>query len=332
MLTAPPASAHAPNLLTSQPAADYTLASGAAPLDHLGIIALNGPDAASFIHNQLTNDFLLLDAQHARLAAFCSAKGRMQASFIGLHGQSEQLLLVCSRDLLTATLKRLSMFVLRAKVKLHDASAQYALWGLMGSACIALPDNAPWTAAQMDGAHVVGLYPAQQTRRQLWIGAANSTPTHAPLCSAADWALGEVLSGIATISAPVFEAFVPQMLNYESVGGVNFKKGCYPGQEVVARSQFRGTLKRRAYILRSVDAWPQGISPVLETGQDVFSAIDAEQACGIVVQVACAPDGRWLCIASLQTQAADSGGLHAGKADGPALEILPLPYALLEDI
>jgi folate-binding protein YgfZ len=319
-------------LLTSQPAADYTLASGAAPLDHLGIIALNGPDAASFIHNQLTNDFLLLDAQHARLAAFCSAKGRMQASFIGLHGQSEQLLLVCSRDLLTATLKRLSMFVLRAKVKLHDASAQYALWGLMGSACIALPDNAPWTAAQMDGAHVVGLYPAQQTRRQLWIGAANSTPTHAPLCSAADWALGEVLSGIATISAPVFEAFVPQMLNYESVGGVNFKKGCYPGQEVVARSQFRGTLKRRAYILRSVDAWPQGISPVLETGQDVFSAIDAEQACGIVVQVACAPDGRWLCIASLQTQAADSGGLHAGKADGPALEILPLPYALLEDI
>ena len=144
--------------------------------------------------------------------------------------------------------------------------------------------------------------------------------------------MGEVLSGIATISAPVFEAFVPQMLNYESVGGVNFKKGCYPGQEVVARSQFRGTLKRRAYILRTVDAWPQGASTVMAAGQEVFSALDAEQACGTVVQVACAPDGRWLCIASLQTQAADSGGLHAGKADGPALEILPLPYALLEDI
>ncbi len=332
MLTAPPASAHAPNLPSSQPAADYTLASGAAPLDHLGIIALNGPDAASFIHNQLTNDFLLLDAQHARLAAFCSAKGRMQASFIGLHGQSEQLLLVCSRDLLTATLKRLSMFVLRAKVKLHDASSEYALWGLMGSACMALPDNAPWTAAQMEGAHVVGLYPANQTRRQLWIGVANSTPTHAPLCSAADWALGEVLSGIATISAPVFEAFVPQMLNFESVGGVNFKKGCYPGQEVVARSQFRGTLKRRAYILRTLVAWPNGADPVLAAGQEVFSAMDAEQACGTVVQTAYAPDGRLLCIASLQTQAADSGGLHAGKADGPALETLPLPYALLEDI
>ena len=296
------------------------------------MIALNGPDAASFIHNQLTNDFLLLDAQHARLAAFCSAKGRMQASFIGLQGQSEQLLLVCSRDLLAATLKRLSMFVLRAKVKLHDASAEYALWGLMGSACMALQDSAAWTAAQVDGAHVIELYPAQQTRRQLWIGAANSTPPHAQQSSAADWALGEVLSGIATISMPVFEAFVPQMLNYESVGGVNFKKGCYPGQEVVARSQFRGTLKRRAYILRTLDAWPQTGDAPLAAGQELFSALDAEQSCGTVVQSAYAPDGRWLCIASLQTQAADAGALHAGSPDGPALQLLALPYPLLEDI
>ena len=202
----------------------------------------------------------------------------------------------------------------------------------MGTACIPLPDCAPWTAAQMDGAQVIGLYPAQQTSRQLWIGTANSSPAHAPLCSAANWALGEVLSGIPTISAPVFEAFVPQMLNYESVGGVSFKKGCYPGQEVVARSQFRGTLKRRAYILRTVGAWPQVTSSLFAAGQDVFSALDAEQACGTIVQVACAPDGRSLCIASLQTQAAESGGLNAGGADGPALEILPLPYALLEDI
>ena len=326
-----PAPSALPPSATS-PISDYALPAGAAPLDHLGVIALNGPDAASFIHNQLTNDFLLLDAQHARLAAFCSAKGRMQASFIGLQGQSEQLLLVCSRDLLAATLKRLSMFVLRAKVKLHDASAEYALWGLTGSACMALQDSAAWTAAQVDGAHVIELYPAQQTRRQLWIGAANSTPPHAQQCSAADWALGEVLSGIATISMPVFEAFVPQMLNYESVGGVNFKKGCYPGQEVVARSQFRGTLKRRAYILRTLDSWPQTGDAPLAAGQELFSVLDAEQSCGAVVQSAYAPDGRWLCIASLQTQAADAGALHAGSPDGPALQLLALPYPLLEDI
>ncbi len=316
----------------ASPTSHYALPSGAAPLDHLGVIALNGPDAARFIHNQLTNDFLLLDAQHARLAAFCSAKGRMQASFIGLRGQPEQLLLICSRDLLAATLKRLSMFVLRAKVKLHDASDAYALWGLMGSACVALPDGAAWTTAQVDGVHIVNLYPALQTQRQLWIGAANSAPPHAQQNDAADWALGEVLSGIATLSAPVFEAFVPQMLNYESVGGVNFKKGCYPGQEVVARSQFRGTLKRRAYILSTVDAWPLGVSPVLAAGQELFSALDAEQSCGTVVQSAYGPDGRWLCIASLQTQAAENGVLHVGSLDGPALRLLALPYPLLEDI
>ena len=328
MLTAPSAS----KPLTTLPTSDYDFLAGASPLEHLGVIALQGPDAASFIHNQLTNDFLLLDAHHARLAAFCSAKGRMQASFIGLHGQSEQLLLICSRDLLASTLKRLSMFVLRAKVKLHDASAEYALWGLTGSACIGLHDSAAWTLGQVDGAQVIQLYPAQQTQRQLWIGAANSAPPQAPLHSATDWALGEVLSGIATISAPVFEAFVPQMLNYESVGGVNFKKGCYPGQEVVARSQFRGTLKRRAFILRTLEAWPQGASPVLAAGQELFSAWDAEQSCGTVVQSAYAPDGRWLCIASLQTQAVESGVLHAGEPQGPALQLLPLPYPLLEDI
>ena len=328
MLPVPPA---LPPSATS-PTSDYALPSGAAPIDHLGVIALNGPDAASFIHNQLTNDFLLLDAQHARLAAFCSAKGRMQASFIGLQGQSEQLLLVCSGDLLAATLKRLSMFVLRAKVKLHDASDEYALWGLTGSACIAFQDSAAWTVAQVDSAHVIQLYSAQQTQRQLWIGAANRAPPHAQQNSAADWALGEVLSGIATISGPVFEAFVPQMLNYESVGGVNFKKGCYPGQEVVARSQFRGTLKRRAFILRTVDAWPQPLDAPLAAGQELFSALDAEQSCGTVVQSAYAPDGRWLCIASLQTQAAESGVLHVGSSDGPALQLLALPYPLLEDI
>jgi len=328
MLLAPSATDHP----TALPTGDYALPAGASPLEHLGVIALQGPDAASFIHNQLTNDFLLLDAQHARLAAFCNAKGRMQASFIGLHGQSEQLLLICSRDLLAATLKRLSMFVLRAKVKLHDASAEYALWGLMGSACMALQDSAAWTAAPVDGAHAINLYPAQESRRQLWIGAANSAPPHAQLISAADWALGEVLSGIATISTPVFEAFVPQMLNYESVGGVNFKKGCYPGQEVVARSQFRGTLKRRAYILRTLDAWPQSVEAPLVSGQELFSALDTEQSCGTVVQTAYDPDGRWLCIASLQTQAADSAVLHAGGPAGPALHVLALPYPLLEDI
>jgi hypothetical protein len=114
------------------------------------------------------------------------------------------------------------------------------------------------------------------------------------------------------------------MLNYESVGGVNFKKGCYPGQEVVARSQFRGTLKRRAYIAHA-DAQ-------LAAGQEVFQAADAQQPVGTVVQVAPAPGGGADAIVSLQISAAQAGHLHAGAADGPALGLLPLPYPLLDDI
>jgi hypothetical protein len=126
------------------------------------------------------------------------------------------------------------------------------------------------------------------------------------------------------LSAPVLEAFVPQMLNYESVGGVNFKKGCYPGQEVVARSQFRGTLKRRATLAHS--------AAPLQAGQEIFHSDDLSQPCGLVAQAAPAAGGGFEAIVSLQTSAMDGGTLFVGAADGPALTLLPLPYPLLADI
>jgi folate-binding protein YgfZ len=132
------------------------------------------------------------------------------------------------------------------------------------------------------------------------------------------------MSGIAWVELATFEAFVPQMLNYESVDGVNFKKGCYPGQEVVARSQFRGTLKRRAYIVHA-DA-------ELRVGQEVFHSADAEQPCGLIASAAPAPAGGFDAIVSMQTAAALDGQLSALTADGPVLTLLPLPYPLLEDL
>src|SRR5262245_45551555 len=113
------------------------LPSGTCALPQLGVIAAEGPDAASFLHGQLTQDFSLLDGSQARLAALCTAKGRMIASFIGVRPQPESILLVCSQDILAATLKRLSMFVLRAKLKLRDASADYQVFGLAGDALAA---------------------------------------------------------------------------------------------------------------------------------------------------------------------------------------------------
>lgn len=303
---------------------------GIAPLAHLGVIRVEGVDAAQFLHGQLTQDFFHLGASEARLAAFCSAKGRMQASFIGFKRSDAEILLVCHRDLLAPTLKRLSMFVLRAKAKLSDASEAFQLFGLVGGSFVSMGagEHATWSKLDIGNASLVVLPPADGLKRALWLAPAGEPRPVGAELSTAHWNWTEVRSGIALISSPIVEAFVPQMLNYESVGGVNFKKGCYPGQEVVARSQFRGTLKRRAYLAYS--------TVPLTAGQEVFLATDEDQPCGLVVQAAAIPansarDG-YEAIVSLQVSAFEAGGLHLGSANGPVLDVEPPPYPLLADI
>ena len=297
---------------------------GLAPLDNLGVIRAAGPDAVSFLQGQLTQDFALLTMDQARLAAYCSAKGRMQASFIGFKRSPDEILLLCSRDLLDAALKRLSMFVLRSKVRLSDASAEFRICALAGSAidAVAAEPGAAWSRVSLEGADLVFLHPAVGVPRALWIAALGTALPQAASMDVALWRWSEVRSAVATITAPIAEAFVPQMLNYESVGGVNFKKGCYPGQEVVARSQFRGTLKRRAYLVHCAS--------MLTVADEIFPPGDPERPCGTVAQAAAAPSGGWDAIVSLQVAAAQSGALVS--ASGAALAILPLPYSLLDDI
>lgn len=303
---------------------------GVAPLTATGIIRAQGADAAKFLHGQLTNDFSLLGLSEARLAGFCNAKGRLQASFIGFKRSHTDILLLCSPDLLAATLKRLSMFVLRAQAKLADASADFVVYGLAGPAvaeatqAIAQHQANVWRKADLDGISIIHLYPADGVPRALWVAPAGTpAPAGAPL-TPQQWAWGEVRSGIATVTQAVFEAFVPQMLNYESVGGVNFKKGCYPGQEVVARSQFRGTLKRRAYLAHA--------ELELKAGEELFAPDDATQPCGLVVQAAAAPAGGFDAIVSMQISAFEAGDVHALAADGPLLKLQAAPYPLLADI
>lgn len=301
---------------------------GACALPALGVIQAQGNDAANFLHNQLTNDVLLLPVGQARLAAWCNARGRMQLSLIVLKTAPDTALLILPAELLAQTLKRLTMFVLRAQVKLSDASSQWQLRGQLGPAAQALVgDAAPWQVTPAGDAHVVALYPARlgdvAVARALWMAPAGLAAPEAST-SGELWAWAEVLSGVPLVTAPLFEAFVPQMLNYESVGGVNFKKGCYPGQEVVARSQFRGTLKRRM---------ARVFSPVaLQAGQEVFTAADPDQACGTVVQAAARPDGSGFDALVSGTLESMDNGWHAGSAQGEKLELLPLPYALLADI
>ncbi len=299
---------------------------GVAPLAQLGVIRVEGAEAAQFLHRQLTQDFSSLGLSEARLAAFCSAKGRMLASFYGFKRSDTEILLLCSRDILPATLKNLSRFVLRAKVSLKDASDQYALLGLVGAAAAAVTGGTHpvWSKLDIGNASVVCLYPADGVPRALWLAPVFDPAPVGPVLSPPDWAWTEVRSGIATITAPIVEAFVPQMLNYESVGGVNFKKGCYPGQEVVARSQFRGTLKRRAFAAHADVA--------MKAGDEVFQDADQSQPCGLVAQAAQSPDGGYDAIVSMQIAAAESGGLHLGASNGPALVVASPPYPLLADI
>ena len=299
---------------------------GITPLTHLGVIRAQGEDAAKFLHGQLTQDFSLLGLGEARLCAFLSAKGRMQASFIGFKRSPTEVLLVCSHDLLAPTLKRLSMFVMRAKAKLSDATEEFALYGLAGDALLSIAASAQpaWVKTDFDNKTLVHLYPVDGQPRGLWVAPAGAPPPQGAALAPALWAWSEVQSGVATLSAPLVEAFVPQMLNYESVGGVNFKKGCYPGQEVVARSQFRGAIKRRAYLAHA--------PAELTVGAEVFTATELEQPCGAVVQVAPAPGGGWDAIVSLQITAAEQGSLQVGAAPGVPLVLGALPYALAEDI
>ncbi|WP_312524829.1 folate-binding protein [Comamonas sp.] len=296
-------------------------------LQHLGVIRAEGADAASFLQGQLSHDVQLLPVGQARLAAFLSAKGRMQASFIVIKRSAEEFWLITSRDVLPATLKRLSMFVLRAKCKLSDATEAVQLLGLAGDAVPAeARELAPWQVLALDDASIVRLYAAEgESRALLAAPAASALPaqiTGSPTITAAAWQLSIVQAGVPLITAPVVDAFVPQMLNFESVDGMSFKKGCYPGQEVVARSQFRGTLKRRMYRLASA-AQP-------EPGQEVFAANDDSQPVGTVVQSAASASG-FEALVSMQIAAA-SAPLHLGSSTGAALQLLSLPYALKEDI
>ena len=285
-------------------------------LSHWGVIRAQGTDAASFLQGQLTNDVAGLDNARARLAGYCSAKGRLLASFVVWRPSADEFLLACHASVLASTLKRLSMFVLRAKCRLSDASADVPLFGVAGETAAALiGDSAVWHHASVDGASLIRLPGAAGVPRA-WI---TQRAPPGPALALDIWRWLEVQSGIPTIEAATSDHFVPQMINFELVGGVDFQKGCYPGQEVVARSQYRGTVKRRLFLFDAAD--------VAEPGQEIFHSADAGQPAGRVANAAAAPHGSSL-LAEVKLAALAEGSLHLGVAKGPLLTRRELPYPL----
>ncbi|AIO76354.1 aminomethyltransferase folate-binding domain protein [Burkholderia multivorans] len=304
------------------------------PLAQFGVIDVAGDDAATFLHSQLTNDIEHLDAASARLSGYCSPKGRLLASFLAWRAGHDVRLLV-SKDIQAAVQKRLSMFVLRAKAKLTDASDALAVVGFAGDVRDALSgifDALP------DGVHVkvdgpagalIRVPDAAGRKRYLWIGPRAEVDARLaaldgklPVVSPAVWDWLDVRAGEPRITQPVVEQFVPQMVNFDVIGAVNFRKGCYPGQEVVARSQYRGTIKRRtalAHVAADTD--------IVRAGVELFHSDDPGQPCGMIVNAAAAPAGGVDALVEIKLAALDSGSVHVGSAAGPALAFDALPYA-----
>ncbi|MCX7272333.1 MAG: folate-binding protein [Burkholderiales bacterium] len=309
------------------------------PLLDLGLLSATGEEAVKFLHAQLTNDVEHLAPGSARWFGYCNAKGRLQASLLGWRADADavpRVALAISLPLAQTLKRRLSMFVLRAKLKITDDSHEQACFGLAGEAAraqlVALAGSAPGPLAvvQSGSLTVIGLEPVALPdgtgtlpRWLVWTSQTEAAALWARLqqglspASGALWRWFEVRSGVARIVAGTWERFVPQMVNFELVGGVDFKKGCYPGQEVVARSQYLGKLKRRMF-LGSV----AGPAPL--PGADV-SAPGATDACGEVVMAAPAPDGGIDVLFESQTAAVALGGLSIG---GQALTLHTLPYPI----
>ena len=301
---------------------DTKVSHATAELKRLGMLSCTGDDAREFLHAQLTNDISALTADRARYAGWCSAKGRLLANFLVVP-QAQGFLLQLSRDLAPAVAKRLSMFVLRAKVKVADASNEWAQFGLWGAgaaerlAALGMPVP-PDDLAVAAAADAVVVRIAQQ-KFVLLVKAAlrDRVPGN---CDEGAWALEEIRAGRPLVVQATQDLFVPQMVNLEHLGAVDFKKGCYPGQEIVARTQYRGVLKRRMMRAR--------VAAAAAPGGELYADDLPGQASGTVVNAAPAPEGGSELLAVVQISSLESASpIHLGTVDGPQLELLPLPFA-----
>ena len=291
---------------------------------------MRGVDASKFLQGQLTCNLHYLDEQTCSLGARCTAKGRMLSSF-RIVRQGDGFLLAMAAELLEAQLAELQKFAVFSKVKLSDESAswmRYGLWRadeLLKQLGFNLPAEANSVAQQAESIAIrlsdgrVELWtPATQAEEMQALLAAQLT--QAPLN---DWLLGQIRAGIGQVFGATRELFIPQMLNLQALGGVSFKKGCYTGQEIVARMQYLGKLKRRLYRL----SLPGDQLP--EIASAVFSPVHPT-AVGEVVMAAKA-EGTVEMLAVLQQDAVTDGRLSLQTTDGPQLNLLDLPYTLDSD-
>jgi hypothetical protein len=308
-----------------------------ADLSHYGLISVHGDDAEAFLQGQLTNDVRKVDDQHSQFSGICNPKGRLLASFRVFH-RGDSYYLSLPTELIEPTISRLRMFVLRSNVTLEEASDTFVHLGVSGGEAEqdlrkfagTLPDHMHEVTQDKDQAiiRVPGIHPSFEifttieNAKELW----NTLNVQSAPIGSVAWRFLDIQAGIPMISPETREAFVPQMTNLQLIDGVSFTKGCYTGQEIVARMQYLGKLKRRMYRAR-VDSESEP-----HAGEEVYASDDERQSVGKLVSAAPHPDGGYAMLLVLQISSAEGkAGLRLGSAAGPAIALEHLPYPFPSD-
>jgi folate-binding protein YgfZ len=308
-------------------AADIRTDTVLADLSQFGTLRVTGEDAQSFLQNLLSNDIREVSPTQAQFSSFNSAKGRMLATFL-ISRAGDDYLLQLPASLTEAMRKKLSMYVLRAKVKITDISNELIILGISGPAAQrtlqaqgwALPESVLGTSQNpsasvikySDTRYQLNVHPEQA--EALWL----SLSSQATPVGSGSWDWLNIRAGLPVILPSTQEQFVPQMANFDLIGGINFKKGCYPGQEIVARMHYLGKLKRRMYLAHA--------DGTAKAGDELYGTDPAGQSCGMIANAAAAPQGGYDVLAVIQSESHEANAVHLSS--GVQLQFEALPYSL----
>lgn len=300
-------------------------------LHQFGTLRVAGEEAQLFLQNLLSNDIREVTASRMQLSSLNSAKGRMLASFL-IWREGEDYLLQLPRSLVEMMRKKLSMYVLRAKVKIFDTSDELINLGISGINAESRIREVLGDLPSQNMSGIINQYGrilrVSETRFQV-ITSLDKAETfwdtlsiNAKPVGSAYWDWLNIRAGIPIILPRTQEQFVAQMVNFDVIGGINFKKGCYPGQEIVARTHYLGKLKRRMYLAHI------GTTDIPHEGDELFSADMEGQASGMIVNAATAPSGGYDVLAAVQMSSQATQTIHWKSLQGAGLKFLLQPYEL----
>ena len=307
-----------------------------ADLSHYALIKASGEDVIEFLQGQFTNDIKLVKDNFSQLSAYCNPKGRILANF-RIFKYKDEYILRLHGDILEPTLKRLRMFVMRSKVELLDCSDELTRIGIAGENATAklssifttLPENSDESLTENDTTIIklagavarYEVYGPLETVKTLW----ETLENDAVSIGKNSWDLLTIRAGIPEIVTGTVEAFVPQMVNLQAINSLSFTKGCYPGQEVVARMHYLGKVKRRLYIASAeTDTLPV-------PGQSIVTGAESEEKAGQIVMASWSGDNTVELLAVLIIEKAENEALHIESHDGASLTLADLPYSLEKD-